>query len=169
MPLNKVDISMLEDIPLPGANGQVLTSDGTDWASAVIPPSPHVHDPGQVIEDINLKDYGETTNVIGPIGGGTQDIDLELGNSISATVDTAETTFTFSNPSAAPLGCGFTLILTNGGSETLNWPASVAWAGGLFATPVPTVAGVDIFTFWTIDGGTIWHGKAASLDSKSGI
>ena len=119
--------------------------------------------------DINLQDYGETTNVIGPIGGGTQDIDLTLGNSVSATVDTAETTFTFSNPSASPKGCGFTLILTNGGSETLNWPAEVAWGGGVVATPVPTAAGVDIFTFWTIDGGTIWHGFAASLDSKSGI
>ena len=156
------------ELPVAGADGQVLTSDGTGWVSEAIPPNPHVHDPGQVIEDIVLKDYGETTNVIGSIGGGTQDIDLELGNSVSATVDTAETTFTFSNPSAAPLGCGFTLILTNGLSQTVNWPASVAWGGGgLFGgAPTLTTAGVDILTFWTIDGGTIWHGFAASLDSS---
>jgi len=154
------------ELPAAGADGQVLTSDGTDWVSEAIPPNPHVHDPGQVIEDIVLKDYGETTNVIGAIGGGTQDIDLELGNSVSATVDTAETTFTFSNPSAAPLGCGFTIMVTNGGSQTVNWPATVAWGGGLFGgAPILTTAGVDVLTFWTIDAGTIWHGIAASLDS----
>ena len=149
------------ELPAAGADGQVLTSDGTDWVSEVIPQDP-LH------QDIVLKDYGETTNAIGAIGGGTQDIDLELGNSVSATVDTAETTFTFSNPSVAPLGCGFTLILTNGGRQTVNWPASVAWGGGgLFGgAPILTTAGVDVLTFWTIDAGTIWHGIAASLDSN---
>jgi len=32
------------------------------------------------VSKVNFKDYGETTNIIGSIGGGTQDIDLELGN-----------------------------------------------------------------------------------------
>ena len=67
-----------------------------------------------IVSNVNLKDYGEVTNAIGSIGGGTQDIDLALGNSISATVDTSTTTFTFSNPTASDEGCGFTLVLTNG-------------------------------------------------------
>ena len=38
---------------------------------------------------VNLKDYGIVTNAIGSTGGGTQDIDVSLGNSVSATVDTS--------------------------------------------------------------------------------
>ena len=47
------------------------------------------------VTKVNLKDYGETTNAIGGTGGGTQDIDLTLGNSVTATVDTSANTFTF--------------------------------------------------------------------------
>ena len=108
-----------------------------------------------------LKDYGETVNAIGGTGGGTQDIDFALGNVVSATVDTSANTFTFSNPSASGTPCSFTLILTNGGSQTVNWPASVDWAGG--TAPTLTASGVDVLTFFTIDGGTIWYGFAGGL------
>lgn len=111
-----------------------------------------------------LKDYGETVNAIGSIGGGTQDIDLELGNMVTATVDTSETTFTFSNPPASGTAGSFTLGLTNGGSQTVNWPASVNWAGG--TAPSLTASGVDVLTFLTVDGGTNWYGFAAGLDMQ---
>tara|TARA_Y100001951_G_C11234217_1_gene236440 strand:+ start:244 stop:825 length:582 start_codon:yes stop_codon:yes gene_type:complete len=116
------------------------------------------------VTKVNLKDYGETTNAIGGTGGGTQDIDLTLGNSVTATVDTSANTFTFSNPTAGDEGCGFTLILTNGGSQTVTWPATVDWAGG--TAPTLTTAGVDVLAFWTVDGGTIWYGFAGSLDNS---
>ena len=109
----------------------------------------------------NLKDYGEITNAIGSTGGGTQDIDMTLGNSVTATVDTSANTFTFSNPTASDELCGFTLLLTNGGSQTVNWPASVDWPAGL--APTLTAAGVDKLVFETTDGGTNWQGNAAGL------
>lgn len=115
-----------------------------------------------VIQRPEIKDYGETVNAIGSIGGGSQDIDLTLGNVVTGTVDTSETTFTFSNPSATSKACSFTLILTNGGSQTVNWPAAVDWAGA--TAPSLTAAGVDILTFVTVDAGTIWYGFAAGLD-----
>lgn len=111
-----------------------------------------------------IKDYGETVNAIGAIGGGTQAIDLESGNVVTATVDTSETTFTFSNPPATGIAGSFTLILTNGGSQTVNWPASVDWAGG--TAPTLTAAGVDVLTFLTTDAGTTWLGFAAGLDMQ---
>ena len=111
-----------------------------------------------------LKDYGEVTNALGDLGGGTDAIDLTLGNSVSATVSTAAQTFTFTNPTASDELCGFTLVLTNGGSQTVNWPASVDWAGG--TAPTLTTAGVDILVFITNDAGTIWHGMISSGDSK---
>ena len=105
---------------------------------------------------VNLKDYGEVTNAIGSTGGGTQDIDLNDGNSVSATVDTSTNTFTFSNPTASDELCGFTLTLTNGGSQTIVWPGTVDWAAA--TAPTLTAAGVDVLVFYTIDGGTIWYG-----------
>ena len=111
-----------------------------------------------------LKDYGEVVNAIGSIGGGTQDIDITSGNYVTGTVDTSTTTFTFSYPSATGTGCSFYLELTNGGSQTVNWPASVAWAGG--TAPTLTASGVDLLAFTTRNGGTDWHGVAASLDSQ---
>ena len=117
----------------------------------------------QTVSAINLKDYGEVTNAIGGTGGGTQDIDLNAGNNVVATVDTNTNTFTFSNPTASDELCGFTLFLTNGGSQTVNWPGTVDWAGG--SAPSLTESGLDILVFVTTDGGTIWHGMVASAAS----
>lgn len=108
-----------------------------------------------------INDYAEKVNAIGAIGGGTQDIDLEQGNVVTATVDTAETTFTFSNPPATGRAGSFTLFLTNGGSQTVNWPASVDWPSG--DAPTLTASGLDIITFVTIDAGTTWFGFPAGL------
>ena len=108
---------------------------------------------------LNLLDYAEVTNAIGGTGGGTQDIDLTLGNSVTATVDTSTNTFTFSNATATDELCGFTLLLTNGASQTVNWPASVDWPGG--TAPTLTAAGVDKLVFETVDGGTTWTGNLA--------
>ena len=140
------------------------TTDTTNAANIASGTLPDARFPA-TLPVILLKDYGETTNAIGGTGGGTQDINLTLGNSVTATVDTSANTFTFSNPTASDEGCGFTLVLTNGQSQgAVTWPASVDWAGG--SAPTLTASGVDILTFWTVDGGTIWHGMVASTDSK---
>ena len=110
-----------------------------------------------------FKDYAEVVNAIGGTGGGTQDIDLTAGNVVTATVDTSTNTFTFSNPSASGRSCSFTLILTNGGSQTVNWPSSVDWKDG--TAPTLTSSGVDILNFMTVDAGTIWYGFH-SVDMK---
>ena len=114
-----------------------------------------------IVDQPKLQDYSETVNAIGGSGGGTQDFDLTLGNVASVTVDTSANTFTFSNPSTSGTACTLTLIITNGASQTLNWPASVDWAGG--TAPTLTASGVDVLTFLTIDGGTIWYGFAGGL------
>jgi hypothetical protein len=117
-----------------------------------------------VLQRPEVKDYAETVNAIGGTGGGTQDIDISAGNVASATVDTSANTFTFSNPPATGKCGSFTLILTNGGSQTVNWPGSVDWAGG--TAPTLTTAGVDVLTFTTVDAGTRWYGFLAGADMK---
>jgi len=116
------------------------------------------------LQRANLLDYGEVTNAIGSTGGGTQSIDLTLGNSVTATVDTSANTFTFDNPTAGDELCGFVLFLTNGGSQTVNWPSSVDWPAA--TAPTLSASGLDILVFTTVDGGTIWHGQVAATLSS---
>ena len=116
----------------------------------------------EVISRPRFTDYAETLNALGDTGGGTDAIDLTAGNVVSATVSTGTQTFTFTNPPATGKAGSFTLFLTNGGSQTVNWPASVDWAGG--SAPSLTSSGVDVLTFTTLDAGTIWYGFAAGLD-----
>jgi len=109
-----------------------------------------------------LIDVSETVSALGDLGGGTDDIDLESGNVVTATVSTGEQTFTFSNPPASGSNGSFTLFLTNGGSQTVNWPASVDWVSA--TAPSLTASGVDVLVFTTNDAGTTWLGFVAGLD-----
>jgi len=140
-----------------------VTTVGTAEASKAVTAdgSGVVNHADYVVQRPNFKDYAETHNAIGSTGGGTQDFDLTLGNVHSATVDTSANTFTFSNPPASANSGSFTIILTNGGSQTVNWPGSVDWAAA--TAPTLTTSGVDVLTFTTIDGGTTWYGFAAGL------
>ena len=113
-----------------------------------------------------LLDYSETVNALGDLAGGTDDIDLELGNVVTATVSTSAQTFTFSNPPANGISGSFKLILTNGGSQIVNWPPSVRWVGGI--APSLTASGVDVITFMTTDGGNSWYGLASSIGMVDG-
>ena len=104
-----------------------------------------------------IKDYAETVNAIGNTGGGSQSINLTLGNVVTATQTASATTYSFDNPSGSGKCCSFTLILTNGASNSgTNWPSSVDWEDG--TEPTLTSSGVDILSFMTVDGGTIWYG-----------
>ena len=100
-----------------------------------------------------IKDYGETKAAMA-----AHAVDLTLGNVQTYTLS-GNQTLTFTNPPATGTAGSFTLILTNGGSATLTWPTSVDWAGG--SAPGLTSSGVDVLTFTTIDGGTIWYGFLA--------
>ena len=113
-----------------------------------------------------VKDYAESVQVLGDASGGlTRTVDLTNGNVVTATVSDGTNTFVFSNPSATGKCCSFTLILTNGGSQTVTWPGSVDWSGG--TAPTLTASGIDIFSFLTIDGGTIWYGFTGAIDTKT--
>ena len=108
-----------------------------------------------VLQRPELKDYSETK-----VAMGANDVDLSAGNVFTKTISGA-TTLTFSNPPASGKAGAFTLILTNGGSATITFPTSVDWAAA--TAPTLTAAGVDVLTFTTIDGGTIWYGIASGL------
>jgi hypothetical protein len=108
-----------------------------------------------VLQRPELKDYSETK-----VAMGANDVDLSAGNVFTKTISGA-TTLTFSNPPVSGKAGAFTLILTNGGSATITFPTSVDWAAA--TAPTLTAAGVDVLTFTTIDGGTIWYGIASGI------
>ena len=112
----------------------------------------------QVISRPVMKDYGETK-----VAMAAHAVDLSLGNVQTYTLS-GNQTLTFTNPPASGTAGSFTLIVTNGASATLTWPTSVDWAGG--TAPTLTASGIDILTFTTIDGGTIWYGFLAGADMK---
>ena len=112
----------------------------------------------QIISAPVMKDYAETKAAMA-----AHDVDLTLGNVQTYTLS-GNQTLTFSNPPASGSAGSFTLLVTNGASATLTWPTSVDWAGG--TAPTLTASGIDILTFTTVDGGTIWYGFLAGADMK---
>ena len=111
-----------------------------------------------------IKDYSETVNAAGNTGAGAEAIDITAGNIVTSTVTAGTVTYSFSNPSPDTKCCSFTLILTNGGSQTVNWPGAVDWAGG--TAPTLPASGIDILVFMSIDAGTKWYGFAGAIDTK---
>jgi len=109
----------------------------------------------QIVQRPVLKDYAETK-----VAMAAHAVDLELGNVFTYTLSGGQT-LTFTNPAASGTACSFSLIITNGGSATLTYPSSVDWAAA--TAPTLTASGIDILTFTTIDGGTIWYGIVSGL------
>jgi len=114
----------------------------------------------QLVQRPTLKDYAETSSAEGSVTG-TVNIDMTYGNVVTATIITGTTTLNFINPPVSGTAGTITLLLTNGGSQTITWDPQIDWAGG--TAPTLTAAGIDILTFITQDAGTIWYGFAAGL------
>ena len=131
---------------------KVVTTDGSSVTNFV----------DKVIQRPEIKDYSETKAALSPAA--TVDIDLENGNVFTITAD-QDTTFTFSNPSPTGKSCAFTLIWTQDSSDrTATWPASVDWAAATAPTLTSGSGKIDVFTFFTLDEGTIWYGFTAGQD-----
>ena len=115
----------------------------------------------QIISKAVFKDVGETL-VTNGTSGAAATVDLENGNFYKVTL-TANCTFTFSNPPASGTAGSFTLFLVQDGtgSRIVTWPGTVDWSGATAPTLTTTAAAVDVLTFITLDGGTIWNGFVA--------
>jgi len=111
----------------------------------------------------NLKEINETVTALGNTGT-AKTIDLTLGTIFTATLN-GNVTFTVTNSNAAS---SFVVKLTNDSSSG----RFVAWSGGTFHFPGgasgPTRSeganDVDVWVFFTVDGGTNWYGNIAMAD-----
>ena len=98
--------------------------------------------------------------------GTTAAIDLNLGTLFTLTLGHNVGTFNWTNPAASGYASSFVLQVTQDGtgSRTIAWPASVDWASATAPELSTGAADVDIFVFYTVDGGTIYYGFTAGLD-----
>jgi hypothetical protein len=109
---------------------------------------------------IQAVGYADTITALGNTGAAIN-IDITSGNVFSATL-TGNCTFTLRYPVATG-SSSFTLILTNDGTAD----RTVAWAGGSFRFPggaaslsrTTTANAVDVWFFFTPDGGTTYYGS----------
>ena len=94
---------------------------------------------------------------------GTKTLNLNNATYFYASGDmgTSTITFAFSNPAASGKVSSFTLEMLGADGATINWPASVEWAGG---TEPTWTAGTDIVSFITRDGGATWRGFPGGLN-----
>jgi hypothetical protein len=137
-----------------------ITTLGTSQASKVVTADAN----GVVTFDNGV--YEEFTAVTSSSAATT--INLRDGTNFGHTL-TENTTFAFTNPAASGKVSGFTLKLVQDASASsfaANFPASVKWAGGSAPTPTATANAVDIYIFYTHDGGTTYYGFRAGADLK---
>ena len=73
-------------------------------------------------------------------------VDWDDSNVQTFTLNSATTTFTFSNGNA---GATYILVIrqNSAGSQTITWPAAVTWSGGSTPTMTPTANRYDVYTF----------------------
>lgn len=151
--------SSLSDLGVTASAAEVnyndITTLGTSEASKVVTADANgvvTFDAGVVEDETTIT---STANAI--------TVDCHVGN-VFTHVLTENTTFTFSNPPASGRAFAFTLkLVQDAGASgfTVGWPASVDWPSATAPTLTATASAIDIFVFYTHDGGTNWYGFVA--------
>ena len=135
-----------------------ITTLGTSQASKVV--TADANGDVNLAEELKAKSYNETFLAVSSSSAATT-VNCETGNMFSHTL-TENTTFTFSNPPASGTGYSFTLkIVQDSTARTITWPSSVDWAAATAPTISTGSGEVDVFVFFTTDGGTTFYGFTA--------
>ena len=104
----------------------------------------------------------ETTAITSSSSAAT--INLRDGNTFTHTLSEA-VTYTFSNPASSGKASIFTLkVIQDSSARAITWPNTVDWAGGTAPTLSSGNADVDVFVFFTVDGGSNYYGFTAGQD-----
>lgn len=103
--------------------------------------------------------------------GTTVALDVRDGSVFTVTLGHNIGTFNWSNHAASGYSSSFILKVTQDGtgSRTIAWPdntnsVTVRWAGNTAPTLSSGAADIDVFFFFTVDGGTNYYGFTAGQD-----
>lgn len=100
---------------------------------------------------------GAVVEKLTSLSGTSVSLNLKTANNFTHNV-TANTAFTVTANTGNSFQLG-TLVLTNGGLHSVRWPSSFKWADG--APPSLMESGIDVITFFTINGGTTYYAAQA--------
>jgi len=132
-----------------------VTTEGTTEASKVVTADSNgvvTFDNGKIEESTSITSSSEAAT-----------LNLRDGDNFTHTL-TEDVEYTFSNPASSGKVSAFTLkvVQDSSGSEyAVTWPTSVEWADATAPTLTVTADAVDIFVFFTNDGGTTYYGFTA--------
>ena len=157
-------------------NSTTVTPESNDWIVCVVAfgtatnvGSVDVANVMSAIERLQslalLKSGGTLTGAvvekISALSGTSVTLDLKTSNNFTHTA-TANTTFIVTANTGTSFQLG-TLVLTNAGNYTITWPSSFKWADN--TPPTLNTSGIDVITFFTIDGGTKYY----AIQSITGV
>ena len=161
------ELNILDGVTATAAelNYNDITTLGTVQASKAVTADSNatVNHADKIVQRPELKDYAESYTASS--GSGSTTLDLTDGNVFQHTASGGNVTFVFSNPPASGKTGSLTLKWIQDSSDrTITWPSSVDWAGGSAPSVTSGSAKVDVYTFFTVDGGTIWYGFQSGAD-----
>ena len=98
------------------------------------------------------EEYGAVTSSSNAVS-----INLRTANNFSHTL-TENTTISFANPAASGKVSAFTLkVIQASSAKSITWHSSIKWAGDTAPTLSTGNGNVDVFTGYTVDGGTNYY------------
>jgi len=111
-----------------------------------------------VLAELAALSNADTSLVTVAATGATETVDVSVARTYDLTL-TANCTLTLTGAVNAEAWYVSLLLRQDGtGSRTMTWPGSVVWPGGVTPTLSTAAASVDVFTLFTLDGGTVWFG-----------
>ena len=107
-----------------------------------------------------------TEQAVALTSGTSVTLDISAGSLFTITLAHNIGTFTWSNSASSGDVSAFVLKVTQDGTgnRTIAFPASVDFAGGTAPTLSTGAGDVDIFVFFSSDGGTTYYGSTLGLD-----
>ena len=149
------EVNILDGVTATAAelNYNDITTLGLSEASKVVTADAN----GVVAFDNGISE--EVTTITSSSGAAT--LNLQDGTNFEHDL-TENVTYTFSNPASSGKMSAFTLKVIQGSTaRAITWPASVDWPGATAPTLSTDNDAVDVFVFFTIDGGTTYYGFTA--------
>lgn len=161
-----IGVSTLADLGVSASATELdyndITTLGTSQASKTV--TADANGDVTLSEELKAKSYNETYATVSS-SSGTLTIDCEAANVFQVTLSENVTTLTVSNPPASGTAYGFILrVVQDSSTRTITWPASFKFAGGTEPTVSTGSGDIDVYAFFTTDGGSTWYSFTAGQD-----
>jgi hypothetical protein len=113
-----------------------------------------VYDDNKIVLPNNSSEISKNTS----ISSNTLTLDLYSATVFTVSLNAAINTITIQNVQSTGRSSSFVLMfIANGSPYAVTWPTSFLWPGGTAPTLTTTNGKKDVFTFFTVDGGTTWE------------